>query len=327
MGRQRTINDSNFWRSPLIAGKTQEDKATLLYLLTSPFSNIVGAYPIVPRIAAAEMGWTSEQLLLVIDRLAEFDLVAYDEQSCNVWVKIWWEHNSAKMAVGPSLRSNTYAQIDQIIPSWRNAYIVDFVSRLPTKDGLRDAIHAQLAEGVCTVTTPCPEAPVRAAANTTYNSNPINNNNDAVQAAEAEDVLEFPNLSDAEIRGLRPLISALPFQLQQEVLDEIEGKRRNGRLKTSAAALCSYFQKRPGAFVLSDGVEVKAERARRQAQREKDDALFRREAAFTAAVDQSLASMSDEELLRQNALLPARLAEKTVARRKLLMSLLDAPKL
>jgi len=44
MGRQRTIDDTNFWRSPRVADCSQEDKATLLYLLTSPSSNIIGVY-------------------------------------------------------------------------------------------------------------------------------------------------------------------------------------------------------------------------------------------------------------------------------------------
>ena len=79
MGRQRTIDDTNFWRSPHVADCSQEDKATLLYLLTSPSSNIIGVYPIVPRISAAEMGWTSEQLLPVLKRLAARDLVGFDE--------------------------------------------------------------------------------------------------------------------------------------------------------------------------------------------------------------------------------------------------------
>lgn len=56
MGRQRVIDDAGFWRSVQISVRSQEDKATLLYLLTSPFSNIVGVYQIVPHVAAAEMG-------------------------------------------------------------------------------------------------------------------------------------------------------------------------------------------------------------------------------------------------------------------------------
>lgn len=61
MGRQRTINDVAFWRSPKMAGRTQEDRALLTYLLTGPFSNIIGVYQIVPRIAASEMDGTQSR--------------------------------------------------------------------------------------------------------------------------------------------------------------------------------------------------------------------------------------------------------------------------
>lgn len=131
MGRQRTVDDANFWRSRAISECTQEDKATLLYLLTSPSSNVIGVYEIVLRVAAAEMGWSADQLLPVLRRLQTDDLILYDEASCFVWVKIWWEHNSAKMAVSPKLRERTFAQIGKIPAEWRKGFVDDFLARLP----------------------------------------------------------------------------------------------------------------------------------------------------------------------------------------------------
>lgn len=78
MGRQRTIRDQNFWRSPRLLNCTTEDKVALLHLLTAPDSNITGVYPLVPRIAGAELGWTADQWLQVIHRLQDEDLVRYD---------------------------------------------------------------------------------------------------------------------------------------------------------------------------------------------------------------------------------------------------------
>jgi len=122
MSRQRIINDANFWRSPRVADCTQEDKATLLYLLTSPSSNMIGVYSIVPRIAAAEMGWTAEQLIPVLRRLSVSGLIEFDEQQGYVWVKIWWEHNSAKLAVSSKLLNVTISQIEKIPEAWRATY-------------------------------------------------------------------------------------------------------------------------------------------------------------------------------------------------------------
>jgi hypothetical protein len=120
MGRQRTIDDAEFWRSLRIANRSQEDKATLLYLLTSPYSNIIGVYPIVPCIAASEMGWTVDQLIPVLERLASLELISFDKPSGFVWVCMWWYHNRLRAAflgsvarqsrgctsVEPSVRTN-----------------------------------------------------------------------------------------------------------------------------------------------------------------------------------------------------------------------------
>lgn len=130
MGRQRTVDDANFWRSPSIAECTQEDKATLLYLLTSPSSNVVGVYQIVLRVAAAEMGWTAEQLAPVLRRLQGANLIRYDEARCFVWVRVWWDHNSARMAVGPKLRDRTLSQIGKIPREWLEEFLGDFLARL-----------------------------------------------------------------------------------------------------------------------------------------------------------------------------------------------------
>lgn len=118
--RQRTISDY-FWRDPDMCDLTQEDKATLLYLLTSPSSNIVGVYQIVWRIAAAEMGWTSEQLMDVVDRLHLRGLVSYTKSGW-IWVKIWWKHNSAAGAFSPKLRQNAKNQIMAMPQEWHTDY-------------------------------------------------------------------------------------------------------------------------------------------------------------------------------------------------------------
>lgn len=159
MGRQRTINDAEFWRSPRIADRTQEDKATLLYLLTSPYSNIIGVFALVPRIVAAEMGWTAEQLLAILKRLGSVELVRFEDSSGFVWVRNWWDHNSAKMAVATTLREKTYSQIAAIPAAWRAELLADFLMRIPaaertgpaTKDDLRHIVASDMASRGYTV--------------------------------------------------------------------------------------------------------------------------------------------------------------------------------
>ena len=120
--RQRTISD-DFWRDSQIWGLSQEDTATLLYLLTSPSSNIIGCYRVVWRIAAAEMGWTADQMLVVVKRLQEKDLIEYTDSGW-VWVKIWWRHNSTAVALNPKskLVSHARKQFADIPRDWLAAF-------------------------------------------------------------------------------------------------------------------------------------------------------------------------------------------------------------
>lgn len=141
MGRQRTINDKKFWNSPKMAGRTQEDRATLVYLLTCTSSNIIGSYTIVPRIAAAEMGWDTEsQFMPVLKRLCDSDFIKYDAETSSVWVRIWWEHNSPKMALAPTLRQKSIKQIREMPGHWISDYLDDMAERLQESDEYREML-------------------------------------------------------------------------------------------------------------------------------------------------------------------------------------------
>jgi len=132
MSRQRTINDQ-IWRSNRLSGCTVEDRYALFYFLTSPFSNVIGAYEIVIRVAASEMGWDPDsQLMPVMRRLIDAGILDFDPQANYIWIKDWWDHNSAKMAVATTLRKKTLEQIAALPQGWRDAYVNDFIDRLPT---------------------------------------------------------------------------------------------------------------------------------------------------------------------------------------------------
>jgi len=119
--RQRTISDY-FWRDPEISDLSQEDKATLLYFLTSPSSNIIGVYQIVWMIAAAEMGWTKDQLLVVVKRLKAKSLIDCNDAGW-IWVKVWWKHNSAAGAFSPKLLQNARKQCAALPAEWLDEFL------------------------------------------------------------------------------------------------------------------------------------------------------------------------------------------------------------
>lgn len=119
--RQRTVSDY-FWRDPSICDLSQEDKATLLYFLTSPSSNIIGVYQIVWRIAAAEMGWTADQLLVVAKRLQTKGLIDFNDTGW-IWVRTWWNHNSPAGAFSPKLLQNAKKQCEAMPNEWLDEYL------------------------------------------------------------------------------------------------------------------------------------------------------------------------------------------------------------
>ncbi|WP_186080254.1 hypothetical protein [Burkholderia gladioli] len=264
MSRQRTLNDAAFWRSPEMAGRTQEDRAMLCYLLTSPFSNIIGAYQIVPRIAASEMGWDSDsQLLPVIHRLSNAGFLQFDPESSFVWVRIWWNHNSAKMAVGGTLRQRTFEQIAQIPQQWRRPYVEDFVGRLPLhaedKLGLREAVAARFATELGDaerVPVPYSYPMDRGAGNSTTNGI-CNTNTTTTEGLRFP--ISFPSL---EVRAMRNALAGIPVDDAQQLIDEVVGATLSNSIKTTPTqflnGLIAYY--RTGAFKPSAGVIVSARR-------------------------------------------------------------------
>lgn len=130
MGRQRTINDQSFWRSPRLQNTTIEDKVANLHLLTAPDSNIIGSYCLVPRIAAAEIRLSEDQWLQIMISLEKQDLAQYDVGLMFVWVKNWWDHHNAKQIMGPKLRDRTIQEIKKLPEFCRDSFICDFRQRI-----------------------------------------------------------------------------------------------------------------------------------------------------------------------------------------------------
>lgn len=320
MGRQRTINDAEFWRAPRIADRTQEDKATLLYLLTSPYSNIIGIYQIVPRIAAAEMGWTADQLLSILKRLGNHDLVLFEDATGFVWVKNWWDHNSAKMAVATTLRSKTFAQIDEIPPSWRNDFLKDFLRRIPPKDGnvgvandcLRDLVATEMTTRGYTVSIPYPQA---------IGSRPANTNNNAISNSNTNTTpnivmpVAYPNLEPALREQLQKIISQLPPLLQQDVVDEIAAKISAGTLR-NPLALARHFATHPEKFALSEGHNVRLAREKRAVVQAELSNQEQQRAGETAKIEEQLATLSEHEFKAAYKSLPPKILQHLQNRRE-----------
>ncbi len=220
--RQRTISDF-FWRDPAICDLGQEDKATLLYFLTSPSSNIIGVYQVVWAIAAAEMGWTKDQMVTVAKRLQLKELIDFNDAGW-IWVKIWWDHNSALGAFSPKLLENAKRQCVAMPSEWLEEYL----NSLELVGVNRVSIGYQYPND----TPPSNTTSIYTCIDTT--TTPAES-----VGADAFD-FEWPEkLSPKEknsIINIMLQVQFLPFEKQQELIDELAGAIDTNSIKTNFVA-------------------------------------------------------------------------------------------
>ncbi len=230
--RQRTISDG-FWRNPDIADLSHEDKGTLLYFLTSPSSNIIGCYRVVWMQAAAEMGWTKDQLMVVAKRLKARDLIDFNEAGW-VWVKCWWEHNSCNGAFMGKLSANAKLQCTRVPPKWQpqvfewlRSFGVNVTSdhkvannapcHAPSYAPTPDPSHAPATGSVSQYTIP----------NIQYTTTTTTEPGSAIEqtVVVVDDLIFPPQLSSQQSDVIAELLadSVLPAKIQQALLDELHG--------------------------------------------------------------------------------------------------------
>jgi hypothetical protein len=231
-----------FWCDPQISDLSQEDKATLLYFLTNPHSNIVGVYQVVWLIAAAEMGWTKDQLLVVVKRLQIKNLIDFTSEGW-VWVKVWWKHNSALGAFSPKLLKPAKKQCGQIPVEWRS----EFIKTLEIEGIDRVSIGYEY---------PIDTLPPN------YNS--INSSNSTTTDNCELPLIYPPQLKIEEKMAIEKLINNETFLLvkKQELLDELAGTISTNKIKKGIVPCFRSFLSvmKKDDFELSLGVTVLSQR-------------------------------------------------------------------
>lgn len=235
--RQRTVSDF-FWRDPEICDLSQEDKATLLYFLTSPSSNIIGVYQIVWGIAAAEMGWTKDQMILVARRLRDKGLIDFNDAGW-IWVKIWWNHNSARGGFSPKLIENAKKQLAAMPQEWLDKY-------------LKSLEFAGVDRVSIGYSYPIDTPPFNTTCISSFNTTTTTSSGDLIFS----DKLTANEKNS--IAGLMPQIQFLPIQKQQELLDELAGAINTKSVKTNPV---SFFNgliaaAKKGPFIPGRGTKV-----------------------------------------------------------------------
>ena len=86
----RVLSPDVMWRSDGQVQLTVSERDGLVYLLTSPFSTLIGLYPISLRVASAEMGLSVGEFEMVLERLERLNFIT--RSGTFVLVNVWFQH-------------------------------------------------------------------------------------------------------------------------------------------------------------------------------------------------------------------------------------------
>ncbi|CAM5409491.1 hypothetical protein SSTU70S_03048 [Stutzerimonas stutzeri] len=192
--------------------------------------------------------------------------IEYEPEQSYVWVHIWWDHNSPRMALGPTLRQKTFNQIRELPEQWRTLYTDDLIQRLPDNGELRELVSNAFGpssaadEGSTdrvSIPYPYPIDRGRVNTNSNYNSNPT--------TPEPE---PLGQLSTGEREQINVLLRNTPDQEARFLLAELsKAMARPGHITQSPI---QYFhgllqRHRSGDFVpTTQGAKTAATLARSQ---------------------------------------------------------------
>jgi hypothetical protein len=151
----RVISPDYMWRHDRHASLTVSERDGLTYFLTSPFSNLIGLYPISVRVAAAEMGLSVGEFQTVSARLESLNLISMDRAF--VLVHEWFLHSKPAAVLSGNVKPRALQEFSEAPERLRTAWVsachgcgvpecllIDFVALAPEA---RDATAEGPAKG------------------------------------------------------------------------------------------------------------------------------------------------------------------------------------
>ena len=97
MATFRTVKTS-FWTDRKIVDEfSPEDKYFFLYLLTNPRTTQVGIYEFVPKLAAFDLGWSKDAVMVLLDRFEnKYNIIRYSNETGEIAIKNFLLHSIIK---------------------------------------------------------------------------------------------------------------------------------------------------------------------------------------------------------------------------------------
>lgn len=142
--RYRPICPQQAWRSQLAHSLTSVERFGELYLLTNPAANAIGCYPLIPRIAAAEIGMSADEMQNVISRLEEMSVAILRDG--HILVRTWFLHSTWESTLTGNVLKTALADIRRMPPQlhahWRDACVAAGAPAPLVDDCMAKALHS-----------------------------------------------------------------------------------------------------------------------------------------------------------------------------------------
>lgn len=96
MGIKRIV-DTSFWTDGKVDEFTPEDKYFMLYLLTNPFTTLLGIYEISIKQVAFHLGYSTDAVKALLERFeTKYDMIVYSEATNEIAIKNFLRHSIMK---------------------------------------------------------------------------------------------------------------------------------------------------------------------------------------------------------------------------------------
>lgn len=147
MARYRPVANEHIWRNARCAGLTETARHALLYLLTGSFTNTIGAYPIQPSVAAAEMeSVNADGFLLALTQLQARSLAYY--ANGYVIVSCWFLHNTWESTLQGKVQKAAKREFQQLPPEIQVRWIDSSIAAGVPADVIQAFIGKPLASPI-----------------------------------------------------------------------------------------------------------------------------------------------------------------------------------
>jgi hypothetical protein len=155
MAKYRPVAHEHIWRNPRCAGLSETARHTLLYLLTGSFTNTIGAYPIQPSVAAAEMESVNcDNFLQALAELQARSMAYY--ANGYVVVSCWFLHNTWESTLQGKVQKAAKREFQQLPPEMQERWIESSIAAGVPADVIQTFVGKPLASPISS-----PEMPLQ----------------------------------------------------------------------------------------------------------------------------------------------------------------------